>query len=151
MDSFTISPDPVQLEGTVRRTFRNREVLQICRRSDLTLHARCAVYDTAIAAGGYAVLGKGARCALPLHPSSHGSSRVLNPTRAIKRIAVSPLTGLGEFPLHLYRTKFQWGHRAPIKPTLGRWTSLGSYCRMLLTAPIDYRLARNHQRHTVDR
>ena len=29
-------------------------------------------------------LGKGARCALPLHPSGLGSSWVLNPSRAIR-------------------------------------------------------------------
>lgn len=32
-------------------------------------------------------LGKGARCALPLHPSGHGSSRVLNPFQSQQTVS----------------------------------------------------------------
>ena len=39
-------------------------------------------------------LGKGARCALPLHPSGHGSFTGIEPvSEPAKRIAVPPLAG----------------------------------------------------------
>ena len=45
-------------------------------------------------------LGKGARCALPLHPSGHGSFRVLNPFQSQK--TVSPINHSRETSLSLH-------------------------------------------------
>lgn len=63
-------------------------------------------------------LGKGARCALPLHPSGpwlrQGIKPVPEPT---DRIADQSLAGLGDIPLHLHRTMDQRAYRRPSKPT----------------------------------
>ena len=87
-------------------------------------------------------LGKGARCALPLHPSGYGSSRVLNPFQSQQTVSpvkhsretslslhpsipsgrswtiapLNPLAGLGEVPLHLHRTMHErLAVRSPIR------------------------------------
>ncbi|MCP5274902.1 MAG: hypothetical protein H6936_08655 [Burkholderiales bacterium] len=53
-------------------------------------------------------LGKGVRCAPPLHPPADGVVTGMTIrsilTTPSKRIAVLSLAGLGDMPLHLHRT-----------------------------------------------
>lgn len=69
-------------------------------------------------------LGKGTRCASPLHPPGQWLFQGIEPfPEPSDRIADQPLAGLGEVPLHLHRTMDQRAYRRPLKPTRGRLRS----------------------------
>ena len=66
-------------------------------------------------------LGKGARCALPLHPSGPGSFWALNPSRAIRTFRRSITRGRLRSPCTHRSFQEDQGLSRPLKPTRRTW------------------------------